>query len=49
MSFFADLLAGKQIQDALADSELVYILLADGTQVTIRGTVAIEPPPRERE
>lgn len=44
MSFFAEMLAGKQIQDALADSEVVYILLTDGTQITIRGTVAVESP-----
>jgi hypothetical protein len=43
MSFIGELLAGKQIQDALVDSELTYIMLTDGTQITIRGLVVVEP------
>jgi hypothetical protein len=43
MSFIAELLAGKQIQDALVDSEVTYIMLTDGTQITIRGLVVVEP------
>ena len=39
----AALLAGKQIQDALVDSEVTYIMLTDGTQITIRGLVVVEP------
>jgi len=27
----------------LADSELIYIMLSNGTQVTIRGLVVVEP------
>jgi hypothetical protein len=43
MSFMAELLGGKQIQDALVDSEVTYIMLTDGTQITIRGLVVVEP------
>ncbi len=43
MSFISELLAGKQIQDALVDSEVTYIMLTDGTQITIRGLVVVEP------
>ena len=43
MSFLAASLVGKQIDDVLADSEVTYILLTDGTQITIRGLVVVEP------
>jgi hypothetical protein len=43
MSFIADLLIGKQIQDVLVDSEVTYLMLTNGTQVTIHGLVAVEP------
>ena len=43
MTFIADLLTGKQIQDVLVDSEVTYIMLTNGTQITIRGLVAVEP------
>ncbi|HEY6390022.1 MAG TPA: hypothetical protein VIX89_02020 [Bryobacteraceae bacterium] len=43
MSFIADLLIGKQIQDVLVDSEVTYIMLTNGTQITIHGLVAVEP------
>jgi len=43
MSFIADLLTGKQIQDVLVDSEVTYIMLTNGTQITIRGLVIVEP------
>ena len=39
----AELLAGKEIHDVLADSEVTYIMLTDGTQITIRGLVVVEP------
>ena len=45
MSFLADSLAGQKITDVLADSELTYIMLANGTQITIRGLVVVEPKP----
>ena len=44
MSFLAESLRGKQIDDVLVDSELVYVMLADGTQITVRGLVVVEPP-----
>ena len=45
MSLIAELLAGRQIQDVLADSEVTYIMLTDGTQITIHGLVVVEPCP----
>ena len=43
MSFLADTLAGQKITHVLADSQVTYIMLANGTQVTIRGLVVVEP------
>jgi len=43
MSYMADLLTGKQIQDVLVDSEITYNMLTNGTQVTIRGLIVVEP------
>ena len=44
MSFIAELLRGQQIDDVLVDTEVVYVMLADGTQISIRGLVVVEPP-----
>jgi len=43
MSFFERSLVGKQIDGVYVDSEITYIMLNDGTHVTIRGWVVIEP------
>ena len=43
MNFFQTLLAGRQIDSVHVDSEVTYLMLSDGTQVTIRGLVAVEP------
>ena len=43
MTFMASLLTGKQIQDVLVDSEVTYIMLTNGTQITIRGLIVVEP------
>jgi hypothetical protein len=43
MSFLADVLCGQRITHVLADSEVTYIMLANGTQITIRGLVVVEP------
>ena len=45
MSFLADALAGQKITHVFADSEVTYIMLANGTQITIRGLVVVEPKP----
>jgi hypothetical protein len=45
MSFLADALAGQKITHVMADSEVTYIMLANGTQITIRGVVVVEPNP----
>lgn len=45
MSFLADCLAGQKITHVLADSEVTYIMLANGTQISIRGLVVVEPSP----
>lgn len=44
MSLFETLLLGKQIAAVHADSEVTYLMLADGTQVTVHGVVVVEPP-----
>jgi hypothetical protein len=43
MSFFEHSLIGKRIEGVHIDSEVTYIMLSDGTQVTIRGLVVVEP------
>jgi len=46
MSYLSSLLKGEQIADVHVDSELTYLLLANGTQVTVRGLVIVEPAHR---
>lgn len=43
MSYFAETLTGARIHSVWADAEVTYIMLSNGTQVTIRGVVVIEP------
>ncbi len=43
MSFFEQSLVGKQIDSVHVDSEVTYVMLSDGTQVTIRGWVLVAP------
>jgi hypothetical protein len=43
MSFIEDALVSQQIDAVLVDSEVTYILLANGTQVTVKGMVVVEP------
>ena len=43
MSFIENALVGNRIADVLADSEVTYIMLSNGTQITIRGLVVVEP------
>jgi hypothetical protein len=45
MSYFAQILTGAQIHSVLVDSEVTYIMLSDGTQVTIRGSIIVQPRP----
>jgi hypothetical protein len=45
MSFIENALVGNRITDVLADSEVTYIMLSNGTQITIRGLVVVEPLP----
>jgi hypothetical protein len=45
MSYFAETLVGTQIHSVLVDSEVTYIMLSNGTQVTIRGLVVVQPKP----
>jgi hypothetical protein len=42
-SYFAELLVGGQIASVLVDSEVTYIMLSNGTQITIQGLVAVQP------
>jgi hypothetical protein len=43
MGYFSDLLRGTQIADVYVDSEVTYIMLTNGTQITVRGVIAVEP------
>jgi hypothetical protein len=43
MSLFERSLVGKQIHSVHVDSEITCLMLTDGTQVTIRGWIVIEP------
>ena len=43
MNFFERSLAGRKIHSVHVDSEITCIMLSDGTQVTIRGVVIVEP------
>ncbi len=49
MSYFVDALVGQQIDCVLADSEVTYIMLRNGTQVTIRGSVLVQPKASSQE
>lgn len=42
MSFFEESLVGRQIHSVHVDSEVTYIMLSDGTQITTRGWVIVE-------
>jgi len=46
MSFIVDALVGKKIDSVLVDSEVMYVMLANGTQITVRGVVVVEPKPQ---
>lgn len=43
MSLMVDLLRDQLIRDVIVDSEVVYIMLNNGTQITIKGVVLVEP------
>lgn len=43
MSFIVDSLVGKEIGAVLVDSEVMYIMLTNGTQITIKGVIVVEP------
>jgi hypothetical protein len=43
MSFFENSLVGRRIDCVHVDSEVTYMMLSDGTHVTIRGLVVVEP------
>jgi hypothetical protein len=43
MSYFAEILAGAKIDSVLVDSEVTYIMLTNGTQITVRGLVVVQP------
>jgi hypothetical protein len=45
VSYFAETLVGTEIHSVLVDSEVTYIMLSNGTQITIRGLVVIQPAP----
>ena len=46
MTFFEESVVGREIHSVHVDSEVTYIMLSDGTQITIRGWVVVERFPR---
>lgn len=46
MSFIVDALTGQRIDSVLVDSEVMYVMLANGTQISVRGVVLVEPKPQ---
>ncbi len=48
MSLLEDLLVGERIAAVHADSEVTYVMLTSGSQITIHGLVRVEPPPTIR-
>ena len=45
MSALAALLRGQEIADVYADAEVTYLMLTNGTQVTVKGLVVVQPAP----
>ena len=43
MSVMAELIRGQTIVDAFVDSEVTYLMLANGTQISISGLVLVQP------
>jgi hypothetical protein len=43
MSFFENSLVGRRIDGVHVDSEIIYLMLSDGTLVAIRGLVVVDP------
>jgi hypothetical protein len=43
MSYFTETLTGTTIHSVLVDSEVTYLMLSNGTQVTIHGVVVVQP------
>jgi hypothetical protein len=43
MSYFTETLTGATIHSVFVDSEVTYIMLSNGTQVTIHGVVVVQP------
>ena len=43
MSYFAKALTGATIHSVFVDSEVTYIMLTNGTQVTVKGLVVVQP------
>jgi hypothetical protein len=43
MSYLAKILRGAEIDSVLVDSEVTYIMLTNGTQITVRGLVVVQP------
>jgi hypothetical protein len=43
MNYFAETLVGTEIDSVHVDSEVIYIMLTNGTQLTIRGLAVVQP------
>ena len=45
MGIMARVLTGQTIDAVWVDSEVTYIMLANGTQISVKGWVFVEPKP----
>ncbi len=43
MNILETTLLGKKIEAVMSDTEVTYLMLTGGTQVTIRGLVLVQP------
>lgn len=43
MTLLSTLLRGQQIADVYSDSEVTYLMLSNGAQVTVRGQLLVQP------
>jgi len=43
MTYLAALLRGERIADVYSDSEVTYLMLENGTQITVGGAIFVQP------
>ena len=45
MNYFDEVMVGTEIHSIYVDSEITYIMLTNGTQLTVRGLLIVQPAP----